>query len=215
MEPAPDPGPAFARERIDLGAVVVELVRPADPEALLDEAAFGDEEFIPYWAELWPSCEALTALLAERGVAGERVLELGCGLGVPSIAAARLGAAVTATDWAADALVLLAENAEQNGVAVELRRLDWFAPDDAWPGGPPPRWPLVVAADVLYEARNGPALLATLDRVVADGGEAWIADPGRRAAMTFWRTAAEAGWAVSKLGAPAPGQPIVRRLRRG
>lgn len=215
MDHAPDPGPAFAIDRIDLGAVSVVLARPADPEALLDEAAFGTDEFIPYWAELWPSCEALTAQLAERGVAGERILELGCGLGVPSLAAARLGASVTATDWAADALVLLADNAERNGVTLDLRRVDWFAPDDAWPGERPPPWPLVIAADVLYEARNGPAILSALDRVVADDGEAWIADPGRRTAMGFWRAATEAGWRVDGLGAPEPGRPAVRRLRRG
>lgn len=214
MDPAPEPAPAVVVERVDLGATTVVVARPADPEALLDEEAFGTEEFLPYWAELWPSCEALAILLAERGVAGERVLELGCGLGVPSLVAARLGATATATDWAADALTLLADNAGRNGVTLELVRLDWFAPGVAWPGARPPRWPLVLAADVLYEARNGPALLATLDDVVAADGEAWIADPGRPSATPFWRAANRAGWAVEQLGAPAPGQPVVRRLRR-
>lgn len=144
---------------------------------------------------------------------GLRVLELGCGLGVPSLAAALLGARVTATDWSADALRLLAVNAERNAVDVDLRRLDWFAPEDAWPDAVPEPWPLVVAADVLYEARNAPALLRTIDRVLAPDGEVWIADPGRRPATTFWRTA-EADWTVDRLGDPEPGQPIVRRLRR-
>src|SRR5262245_1815750 len=66
-------------ERIAIGGVTLELERPADPEALLDEEAFGDDEFMPYWAELWPAGLALAeALPADLG--GVRVVELGCGL---------------------------------------------------------------------------------------------------------------------------------------
>lgn len=220
-------------EPVVLGGVALDVLRPRDPEALLSEEAFEHEEFLPYWAEVWPSAPALADQLAGRVRPGDRILELGCGLGLPGLIAARLGAAVTATDWAPDALELLAVNAERNGVDVELRRLDWFAAGDGWdddpavpagdpgagpgdrgagPGGPA-TWPLVIAADVLYESRNGPALLRTLDRVVAPGGEAWIADPGRPPARRFWPAAA-ATWTVDVLGDPESGAPMVRRLRR-
>jgi predicted nicotinamide N-methyase len=71
----------------------------------------------------------------------------------------------------------------------------------------------VIAADVLYEPRNGPALLRTLERVVAPGGEAWIADPGRPPAAAFWRDAAER-WTVDVVADPPDRSPVVRRLRR-
>ena len=51
------------------------------------------------------------------------------------------------------------------------------------PLGPP--WPLVLASDVLYEARNVAPLLALLPRLTAAGGEVWLADPGRAPAGRF------------------------------
>lgn len=216
----PRPDQELTTDRLAVAGLVLDLLRPRDPEALLDEVAFEREEFLPYWAELWPSAPVLAARLAERGVRGLGVLELGCGLGVTALAAAALGAEVTATDWAPDALDLLTRNAARNGVTLAVRRLDWFAAVDgplfADPGPPPPPggWPLVVAADVLYEARNRGPLLATLNRVVAADGEAWIADPGRPPAGAFWALARVAGWQVTEL-TPREGEgATVRILRR-
>src|SRR5204862_8184692 len=73
------------------------VLRPRDSEALLDEHAFEEEEFLPYWAELWPSGVALAKAIADRSLRGARVLELGCGLGLPSLAAALGGGRVLAT----------------------------------------------------------------------------------------------------------------------
>ena len=70
------------------------------PRTLIDEEAFADDEFLPYWAELWPAAARARGALPER-LDGLRVLELGCGLGVPSLVAAARGANVTAVDWAA------------------------------------------------------------------------------------------------------------------
>src|SRR6478609_12225246 len=103
-------------DRIRVGDVELELLRPAAPDALIDEEAFADDEFLPYWAELWPAATALAEGLPD--VAGLRVVELGCGLGVPSLVAAVREADVTATDWASEAVELLRANAERNGVAL-------------------------------------------------------------------------------------------------
>ena len=93
-------------ETVRVGEVELSLLRPASPEALLDEEAFAHDEFLPYWAELWPAASALAAALPAE-LRGLRIVELGCGLGVPSLVAARRGADVVATDWAADAIDLL------------------------------------------------------------------------------------------------------------
>jgi predicted nicotinamide N-methyase len=113
---------------------------------LLDEEAFADDEFLPYWAELWPAASALAAALPDD-LSGRRVVELGCGLGVPSLVAASRGAEVVASDWAPDAIALLRQNAERNGIALEARVWDWR---DPWAE----RFDLALAADVLYERRN-------------------------------------------------------------
>jgi predicted nicotinamide N-methyase len=128
-----------------VGEVTLSLLRPAAPEALIDEGAFERDEFLPYWAELWPAATALAAALPAQ-LGGVRVVELGCGLGVPSLVAAARGADVTAVDWAADAIALLHENAACNGLEVAAVHADWrrFAGS----------FDLALAADVLYEARN-------------------------------------------------------------
>jgi len=94
------------------------LWRPANPEALLDERAFArDEAKLPYWAELWPAARALAAWLAEDPVAAPRALELGCGLGLPSLVwAARTGGWVMAADHAVPALALLRHHAAAHGL---------------------------------------------------------------------------------------------------
>jgi hypothetical protein len=58
-------------EQIVVGDVELTLRRPRAPEALIDETAFEDDEFLPYWAELWPASIALAAALP--AVAGLRV----------------------------------------------------------------------------------------------------------------------------------------------
>src|SRR3954470_12465045 len=95
------------------------LLRPRDAEALLCEEAFERDEFLPYWAELWPSASALARAVGARSLRGARVLELGCGLGLPSLAAAVAGGRVLATDWADDAIAMLTRNAARNGLAIE------------------------------------------------------------------------------------------------
>ena len=148
--------------------------RPRDSDALLDERAFVQEdEFLPYWAELWPSGVALARRLSGRALRGARVVELGCGLGLPSLVAARAGGRVLATDWSRAALALLQENARANGVTLQTAHADWGDADELVARGP---FDLVLAADVCYERRNVALLLSLLPRL---GAEVWLADPGR------------------------------------
>ena len=143
----------LSSETRDVAGVRLELLRPESPEALIDEEAFARDEFLPYWAELWPAATALAESLPD--VAGLRVVELGCGLGVPSLVAAAKGAEATATDWAEDAIALLRENAARNGIELRAEVRDWREP---WAE----RFDLVLAADVLYERRNVEPLLERL-----------------------------------------------------
>jgi predicted nicotinamide N-methyase len=166
----------------------VRLLRPRDSDALLDEAAFEHEEFLPYWADLWPSAVALARAAGARSLGGRRVVELGCGLGLPSIVAALGGARVLATDWSADAVAMTADNAARNGAQLETLVCSWAAPGPIAERGP---FDLVLASDVLYEARDVDLLLAALPRLAGPRGEAWIADPGRPPAERFLAEARE------------------------
>ena len=166
------------------------LERPADPESLIDEDAFADDEFLPYWAERWPSGIALAEHVAARDLRERRVLEIGCGLGLPSLVAARLGADVVATDWSPDAIALLERNASRNGLRVTAVPADWRDTEAIVSLGP---FDLVLAADVLYEERNAAPILTLLATL---GAPAMIADPGRRHAAGFLDAVRADDWEI-------------------
>ncbi|HXH89730.1 MAG TPA: 50S ribosomal protein L11 methyltransferase [Gaiellaceae bacterium] len=190
---------------VELGGRAIRIAHPPSADELIDESAFEHEEFLPYWAELWPSALALATVVSEAPLAGKRVIELGCGLALPSIVASLGGAEVLATDWSPDALVFAARNARLNSAAFEVARLAWAKPE--LPDGP---FDLVLAADVLYERRNVAELLALLPRL---GDEVLLADPGRPALAAFVEGATpkwEVEWRA-EAGLPRGG---LYRLRR-
>ena len=156
------------------------MLCPEAPDALLDEEAFAVDEFLPYWAELWPAALALAEALP-ASLAGVSVVELGCGLGVPSLLAAAHGAQVTAVAWAADAVELLRRNAARNGLRLRAERRDWREPWEE-------RFDLAVAADVLYERRNVEPVLARLRELAP---EALVGLAGRPYEDAFLRGAGE------------------------
>src|SRR3954465_12558025 len=161
------------------GGAELTVLRPRDSEALLDEHAFEQDEFLPYWAELWPSGVALAQAIGGRALKGARVVELGCGLGLPSLAAALAGGRVLATDWSPAAIELLAANGERNRARLERAVISWAAPDAVLERAP---FDLVLASDVLYERRNLPVLAELLPRL---GREGLLADPRRAALEEF------------------------------
>jgi predicted nicotinamide N-methyase len=199
----------MVEETIVLGGRDLSVRRPRDAEALIDEHAFEHEEFLPYWAELWPSGRALAQRVAVRALHGARTLELGCGLGLPSLAAALAGGRVLATDWSPQAIDLLRDTAARNGIALEAARADWARPAELIERGP---WDLVLGADLLYERRNAGLLLDLLPRLLGPRSELWLADPGRPPAVPFLEAAA-AGFEIESSADPLLPQGGVHRLR--
>jgi predicted nicotinamide N-methyase len=168
---------ALFSDVVTVAGVRLELLRPESPEALIDEEAFAVDEFLPYWAELWPAARALADALPD--VRGLRVVELGCGLGVASLVAAANGAVVTATDWSPDAIELLRTNAARNGLTMKAEVRDWRSPWEA-------RFDLALAADVLYERRNVEPVLERLHELAP---EALVGLAGRPYEAAFLRRA--------------------------
>jgi ETFB lysine methyltransferase len=166
---------------IDLPGGPLRIWHPPDIDALIDVAAFEADERIPYWATVWESARVLAEDLAGTAGGGLSLLELGCGLGLPSLVAARQDYAVTATDYEEAALEGVRFNAAVNGLAgqVTTRILDWRSPESAGP------FDRIVAADVLYEQHHAAALAALIDSLLAARGVALVADPGRLKAAAF------------------------------
>ena len=186
--------------RLDISGRTLSMWCPPDMEALIDLAAFEADERIPYWANVWESAVVLAEDLAAIEGDGLSLLELGCGLGLPSIVAAGSGFRVTATDYEASALEGVRFNAIRNGLpTIATRQLDWRSPPNDLG-----RFDRVVAADVLYESHHPAALAAVIARTLAADGLALVADPCRQKAAGFESAARAAGLGVVKRQARRP-----------
>ena len=199
-------------EPVRLAGRTVRMLRPRNGDALLDELLAEedpDEDRLPFWAELWPSGAALARAIAARPLTGRRVLELGCGLGLVSVAAALAGAEVLAVDRSPEATTFTAANAARNGVTLRTAVAAFDRAERLLQEAP---WDLVVAADVLYEQRNVPVLVWLLPRLVEATGEVWLADPGRPMLARFLDGLDATGWRREQVAAE-PDTVTVHRLR--
>jgi predicted nicotinamide N-methyase len=166
---------------LELAGRTVSLLMPANADELISEADFDRDERLPYWADLWPSARILAEELAVMRLRGQRVLELGCGLGVVAIGAVLGGAEVTATDYYEDAPRFAMVNvAGATGTRIATRMVNWVEmPKDLG------KFDVVLASDVLYEHRYASLVANAIAATLVRGGEAIVADPGRIALQEF------------------------------
>ncbi len=151
------------------------LTHPSVADDLIDEQEFDEDERLPYWAEIWPSAIALARRLSQEDLAGRRVVELGVGVGLPTLVALDRGATVLATDYYEAALDFTRHNAGQNDLPEpQTALLDWHDGQNVG------AFDLVFAADVMYEERSTRSLSRLVPGLLRPGGEALFADPGRR-----------------------------------
>ena len=154
---------------VSVSGTPLRIVRVRDIEEYLadfvDRNDAGPVE-VPFWAQLWEGARVLAEFLGEIPAdPGRRILEIGAGLGLSGVCAAMRGHRVTITDVNEDALLFARVNALLNGVPeVEVRRLDWRAPDL------PHRYDMIAGSEVIYDRRSYPALVAFLRRALAPGG---------------------------------------------
>ena len=174
---------------------LLKLMVPHQPDALLDDpavrAANADDDYMPYWAYLWPAAiHMASAVLRSEWPAGTRALELGCGVGLVGVAALAAGCHVTLTDYDAMAVAVAKHNAERNGFA------DFLAFPLDWRSAPAITYGVVLGCDVTYEQRNHAPILDLLKQVLEPDGVCWLADGGRSVSMDFWRLARDRGFDV-------------------
>ena len=174
-----------------VGEKTYRVFHPVAADALIDESEFDLDERLPYWAELWPSALALARYVAEKPLSGKRIVELGCGVGLPTVVALDRGAEVLATDHYEAALDFVTHNALVNtGHEPLTMLLDWHST----PADNPGRFDVVMAADVLYEQRNVPSLVKFIPNLLTPEGEVLIADPRRKDTPNFLEEMQTAGF---------------------
>jgi predicted nicotinamide N-methyase len=184
----------LAESIVKLGERDVRLLRPRNSDDLISEADYVMDERLPYWADLWPSAIALAQAVRSLAPSPLRVLELGCGLGLVSIAALLAGHDVVVTDYYADALLFTRRNAlAAAGREPRTRVADWRA----WPADLG-QFDLVLGSDVLYERPYAEQVAAAIASTIVPGGKAFIADPGRTAVPAFLEACSQRGLGVTE-----------------
>jgi predicted nicotinamide N-methyase len=185
-------------EELHIAGTWFSLLRVADTNALLnaiDPATFVEDERLPYWSEIWASSVSLAQwCLASGRLCGKDVLELGCGLGLAGIGAARSGATVVLSDYEEDALLFARYNAWQNlpRTEVEVRHFDWRRPVL------PQHFDILLGSDILYERRHFLPLLKAFDVLLAPEGMAVLTDPDRSIGRAFVELAQEWGYSLTQ-----------------
>ncbi len=169
---------------VEAGGAKVVLRKPRSAESLICEEDFEGDERLPYWADVWPSARALAGVLRGFDGAGQRMLELGCGVGLVSVTGLRAGYSVMATDYYHDAMGVTRLNAMRlagdGDARLDTRHVDWRAlPDDLG------RFDLVCASDVLYEPTYAELVSEVITKTLSPTGTACIADPGRAGLAPF------------------------------
>lgn len=209
-------GPTTVSE-IEVAGRTLRLARPVEPDRLLDDPAVHAlnerDDYMPYWAYLWPGARMLAEAVLDRwkGVepGDDEVLELGCGLGLGGLAAMALGFRVRFSDYEPAAFGFIRRSVAENGFPADRASyllLDWREP-------PPLAFPRIIAADVLYERRLVPLVADVLARLLPPGGEAILTTPYRASAESFPPEAASRGlsvhaepaWTVDESGERRPG----------
>jgi predicted nicotinamide N-methyase len=193
----------------ELAGRSIELIAPAEPDRFLDDpdviAANQRDDYMPYWSYLWPAAPPFAkALLRAPWPVQTTILDLGSGIGLTGLASLIRGDRVVFSDYDPQALLLCRHNAVRNGLNdPEILQLDWRTPSQR-------RFPVITGCEVTYEARNHGPILVLLDKMLADNGVAWIADPGRFHAPAFHRLAVSAGFSIRVLDEEQTEQPASR-----
>lgn len=151
----------------------------------LEHGPDGSAGAAPYWARVWPAAQVLCRFLAADPALyrNRTVLEIGAGLGLPSLLCATEAAAVWCTDLSPQMQPFVQAAAAANGFThVQVGRFDWNQDTD-YPGAD-----LVLMADLGYDPRSLQGLLRCVNHYREQGSQLLVAVPERLASRAFAAT---------------------------
>jgi predicted nicotinamide N-methyase len=170
-----------------------DLQQFADPHGAAERAGISSSLW-SLFGQVWPSGRVLAEAMSTFDIAGKRILELGCGLGLSSLVLQRRLADITASDHHPLAQSFLARNATLNDLPeIVYRDLPWAEPDTTLGV-----FDLIIGSDILYERGHAALLAAMILRHARPASEVLITDPGRGNSGPFTRALAAQGYTVSE-----------------
>jgi predicted nicotinamide N-methyase len=148
----------------------------------------------PIFGVIWASGRVLAHHMAEFKIAGKKILEVGCGIGLASLVLNHRRADITATDYHPEAEAFLKENVLLNkGKKIPFFRMGW-ADEDGNLG----RFDLVIGSDLLYERGHAGLLSQFIEQHANPHCEVILVDPGRGNQGRFTKHMAELGYVGSR-----------------
>ena len=224
----PAPGSAGALSRLQKRFVLVETpITLGEITLLLPELAKPEEYIqvclargiagggLPYWTKIWPASIMLASLVANMPLKpGDKVMELGAGMGLPGLVAAGRGCKVLLTDLDHDALEFARAAAELNGLGdiVSVRSLDWSAPPDDLG-----EYSTILAAEILYRPGSFDMLAGLLRKLVHREVNAYLSHQKEHMSLTFFNNLGDDFIIRQKtqiLRGDEPAQILLHNLRR-
>jgi predicted nicotinamide N-methyase len=167
------------------------------------------ENLAPYFGTVWPSAVALAAYLNQPTIKpwliGKRSVELGCGLGIPSLIFSKAGGSCTVVDNHPSVPVFLQKNVAQNEPATLTFKSPQQALDDAKTSGIQYEW--VIASDVLYDKSLVETFVQMISALAAPDARCVITDPGRAYIQAFVAAMNRAGWIEELISWTVPAHP--------
>jgi predicted nicotinamide N-methyase len=124
-----------------------------------------------WWTKIWEPSFVLALFMAKTPpVQGQKVLEIGAGMGIVGVYAALSGHDVTISDISEDALLFSRAHTLMNGCPqVPVVALDWRLPYTDRP------FEIIIGSEVVYDRRTYDILIAFLDQALAPGGTIFLA----------------------------------------
>lgn len=145
-----------------------------DPKDVADKLGISSASW-PIFGVVWPSSLALAYFIDTYNTGRKRILEVGCGIALPSLLLNSRKADITATDYHPEVESFLKRNTGLNNAKViAFERTDWADEDDKLG-----LFDLIIGSDLLYEDQHIELLANFIDAHSKPECEVIIVDPGR------------------------------------